>query len=45
MKPPSRDSEDRFVDLPNGVRRCYRMIGPEARETVLLLADRGLQLT
>jgi len=45
MEPLSGDSEDRFVDLPNGIRLCYRVTGPEAGETVLLLAGLGLQLT
>jgi pimeloyl-ACP methyl ester carboxylesterase len=37
--------DDRFAELPKGVRICYRSYGPPARETIVLIAGLGLQLT
>src|SRR4051794_2414552 len=37
--------EERFAELPNGVRICYRSYGPPAGEAILLIAGLGLQLT
>ena len=38
-------NEDRFAELPKGVRICYRSYGPPAGEAILLIAGLGLQLT
>src|SRR5436190_22180688 len=42
-------NEDRFAELPKGVRLCYRSYGPPAGppagEAILLIAGLGLQLT
>jgi non-heme chloroperoxidase len=36
--------EDRFADLSDGLRICYRTYGAPERETILLIAGLGLQL-
>lgn len=38
-------SEDRFAQLPNGIRLCYRIDGPESGRAVLLVAGLALDLT
>jgi cation diffusion facilitator CzcD-associated flavoprotein CzcO/pimeloyl-ACP methyl ester carboxylesterase len=38
-------SGDRFADLPNGVRICYRTEGPEDGPPLVLIAGLGLDLT
>jgi pimeloyl-ACP methyl ester carboxylesterase len=35
---------DRFADLPNGQRICYRTYGPADRPSIVLIAGLGLQL-
>ncbi len=37
--------EDRFADLPGGIRLCYRAYGPADGKAILLIAGLGLQLT
>jgi pimeloyl-ACP methyl ester carboxylesterase len=39
------DESDRFVNLPNGVRLCYRVQGPESATPLLLVAGLGQDLT
>lgn len=42
---PSADpSLDRFADLPNGQRICFRCYGPSDRPAIVLIAGLGLQL-
>ncbi len=38
-------SEDRFAELPSGIRLCHRVDGPPAGEPLLLVAGLGLDLT
>jgi len=39
------EAEDRFAELPGGLRICYRSYGPPEGEAILLIAGLGLQLT
>jgi pimeloyl-ACP methyl ester carboxylesterase len=43
VTPPS--GEDKFCDVPNGIRLCFRTWGSETGEPLLLLAGLGLHLT
>ena len=38
-------TEDRFADLPTGIRLCYRVAGPDDGEPLLLVAGLGIDLT
>lgn len=38
-------AEDRFADLPTGIRLCYRVEGPDDGEPLLLVAGLGIDLT
>ena len=39
------NDDDRFAELPGGIRLCYRSYGPPEGEAILLIAGLGLQLT
>lgn len=41
--PPADSSLDRFADLPNGIRICYRSYGAANQPAVVLIAGLGLQ--
>ncbi len=38
-------TDDRFAELPSGIRLCYRVEGPEDGEPLLLVAGLGIDLT
>jgi pimeloyl-ACP methyl ester carboxylesterase len=44
-KPVEADDADQFVDLPNGLRICYRDDGPRDAAPLLLIAGWGQDLT
>lgn len=42
--PTAQKAEDRFADLPNGLRICWRSYGQDDHPCIVLIAGLGLQL-